>query len=95
MIFAQAWHNGTDGKLRPACGSDAVMHIDGRFGTARQHSEARKLLDRRSHYVAYTIHTGSYGNNRCLMHLPSTGNGVVPASDISPDFVDRMGRVRA
>lgn len=93
MIYARAWHNGTDGKLRPACGSDSVMHIDGRFGTARQHSEARRLLDRRSHYVAYTIHKGaSYSNSRCTMSLPSTGRGVVDAADISPEFIHN-GRV--
>ena len=33
--FAEFYHEGTTGKIIPACGSDAHLCIDGRFGLAK------------------------------------------------------------
>jgi len=46
-------------KLIEACGSDSVAILDGRFGLARQHEEARRILALRPKYKAYQLRVGS------------------------------------
>lgn len=100
MIFAEYWHYGLDGKLRPACGSDSVVTIDGRFGIQRQHAYAREHYKRikavQPHYAGYVLRSGaSYSDSRPLHGLPGVlTNGHTPFApeEVSPDFI-RNGRV--
>ena len=46
-------------KLIEACGSDSVAILDGRYGRARQHDEARRILALRPKYNAYQLRGGS------------------------------------
>jgi len=99
MIYAQFWHKGTDGLLRPACGSDSVLPIDGRFSAIRQHEAACARL-RESFFArkfdAYTLHQGqSFSRNTCNTIRPMQVNGeAIHIDRISRDFV-RNGRVFA
>lgn len=92
MIYAQFWHKGTDNLLRPACGSDSVLLIDGRYGSWRQHETAQARL-RQSFYArkfdAYTLHVGgSFSRSRCLSALPITPlSGAVDPATVNPEFM--------
>lgn len=98
MIYAQFWHRGTSGRLIPACGSDSVLLIDGRFGPARQVRVARERLAALAvrGYEAYTLHVGAnFTRSRPLVSLPFTAGGEpVSAGDVSPAYLER-GRVAA
>lgn len=99
MIYAQFWHKGTDDLLRPACGSDSVLPIDGRYGRARQHDTARARL-REVFYArkfdAYTLHAGeSFSRSRCLMSLPALPvSGVAAPAMINPEFMASATRLK-
>jgi hypothetical protein len=100
MRYAEFWHWGTDGKLRPMCGSDGVAFIDGRYGIARTHAEARSIGAKRRQAIAYVIREGgSVSDSRPLMEAPawlrvnSVPNGrPVHPTEISADFL-RRGKV--
>lgn len=99
MIYAQFWHRGTHGLLIPACGSDSVLPIDGRFGTARQHAVARERLSHpffAAKFEAYSIHAGpSFSRSRPLQSLPATARGMVRPDDVSPEYLDSRARLAA
>jgi len=99
MIYAQFWHKGTDGLLRPACGSDSVLPIDGRFSAFRQHETACARLREpffKRKYDAYTLHRGeSYSRNTCTTIRPmGTDGNPIHIDRINRDFA-RNGRVFA
>jgi hypothetical protein len=97
MIYAQFWHRGTHGKLIPACGSDSVWIIDGRFGPHNRVIEARKALAHRvtkdcRNYEAVTIHSGrTFSDSRCVTDLPLRQSGLSAPSDIAPQYLKRSG----
>lgn len=86
MRYAQFFHASTgyvagstpprfDGErdLIPACGSDGVFYIDGRFGDARAASEARETCKARG-FAGFTLNAGpSYGNARVTRPLELVG----------------------
>lgn len=97
MIYAQFWHKGTSGKLIPACGSDSVLIIDGRYGAPRQHAAAKARLAEpffARKYDAYTLHAGAmFSGARCLMSRPFTANGTPIALDDISDTYQSNGRL--
>lgn len=61
-------------RLIPACGSDGVFYIDGRFGDARAASEARAACERRG-FAGFTLNAGpSYGAARVTRPLELVGS---------------------
>lgn len=87
MRYAQFFHASTgyvtgstpprfDGErdLIPACGSDGVFYIDGRYGEARAASEARAACERRG-FAGFTLNAGpSYGDARVTRSLELVGS---------------------
>ena len=87
MRYAQFFHASTgyvagsmpprfDGErdLIPACGSDGVFPIDGRYSDARAASEARAACKRRG-FAGFTLNAGpSYGNARVTRPLELVGS---------------------
>lgn len=79
MKFAQFYHLSTGyikGTTPPvfseenrkpieACGSNAVLPLDGRYGANRMHSEAAKVCRERG-FIGYSLHAGSFLQNREL-----------------------------
>ena len=70
MIFAEFYHestgwNGKDFsgpvKLIPACGSDSVLILDGRFNARNQAAEARKVCSVRK-FKGFTLNQGETFN---------------------------------
>lgn len=72
MQFAEFYHpsTGWNGKdyngpvtLIPACGSDSVLPLDGRWRVGRCVNAARKVCIARG-YHGFTLNSGSFSNSR-------------------------------
>lgn len=68
MFFAVFYHANLSGKLSPVCGSDGVVHIDGRFSKERASATAREQAHRlrrvKPHLLGFQLFKGeSY--SRC------------------------------
>lgn len=91
MIYAQFWHRGTTGKLIPACGSDSILHLDGRLNETSRHDRALNLMAQPFYarkFEAFTIHKGeSYSRSRPLSKLPVNHSGHVSANEVSEAYL--------